>query len=53
MTDISSPRAKLVEMLWQLKLGYDKQGDKGVRYIHFNTLLNDPNKRAGLGAASY
>lgn len=48
MTDISSPRAKLVEMLWQLKLGYDKQGDKGVRYIHFNTLLNDPAYRKEL-----
>jgi hypothetical protein len=48
MTDVSSPRAKLVEMLWQLKLGYDKQGDKGVRYIHFNTLLNDPAYRKEL-----
>ncbi len=48
MTDVSSPRAKLVEMLWQLKLSYDKQGDKGVRYIHFNTLLNDPDYRKEL-----
>ncbi|MDF1692727.1 MAG: hypothetical protein P1U47_10155 [Zhongshania sp.] len=48
MTDVSSPRAKLVEMLWQLKLSYDKQGDKGVRYIHFNTLLNDPDYRREL-----
>ena len=48
MNDVSSPRAKLVEMLWQLKLVYDKQGDKGVRYIHFNTLLNDPAYRKEL-----
>ncbi|WP_373095669.1 hypothetical protein [Zhongshania sp.] len=48
MNDVSSPRAKLVEMLWQLKLSYDKQGDKGVRYIHFNTLLNDPAYRKEL-----
>lgn len=48
MSDVTSPRAKLVEMLWQLKKTYDKQGDKGVRYIHFNTLLNDPAYRKEL-----
>ncbi|MBQ0796388.1 hypothetical protein [Zhongshania sp.] len=48
MSDVTSPRAKLVEMLWQLKKIYDKQGDKGVRYIHFNTLLNDPAYRKEL-----
>jgi hypothetical protein len=35
-------------MLWQLKKTYDKQGDKGVRYVHFNTLLNDPAYRKEL-----
>ncbi|MBU0537290.1 MAG: hypothetical protein KKF24_14730 [Gammaproteobacteria bacterium] len=48
MSDVTSPRAKLVEMLWQLKKTYDKQGDKGVRYVHFNTLLNDPAYRKEL-----
>lgn len=48
MSNVTSPRAKLVEMLWQLKKTYDKQGDKGVRYIHFNTLLNDPAYRKEL-----
>ncbi|EKF75613.1 hypothetical protein A11A3_02052 [Alcanivorax hongdengensis A-11-3] len=47
MNDVaSSPRAELVELLWQLKQSFDQQGDSSLRFIHFNTLLNDPEYRA-------
>ncbi len=39
MEEVGIPRAKLVELLWQLKLGYGNR-DNG-RAIHFNTLLRD------------
>ncbi|MBD2857821.1 hypothetical protein IB286_02295 [Spongiibacter sp. KMU-158] len=39
MSEVGAPRGKLVELLWQLKLGYSNQ-DNG-RSIHFNTLLRD------------
>ena len=41
MSGESSPRAQLVELLWQLKQNYDQSGDGSLRFIHFNTLLND------------
>ncbi len=42
MHTLSSPRARLVDLLWQLKQAYDQHSDNsGVRFIHFNTLLND------------
>ncbi|MDX1803242.1 MAG: hypothetical protein R3292_04120 [Alcanivorax sp.] len=43
---VSSPRAELVELLWQLKQNFDQLGDNSLRFIHFNTLLNDPAYRA-------
>lgn len=49
MSEVASPRAKLVELLWQLKQAYDKHGvDSDVRFIHFNTLLNDSHYRREL-----
>lgn len=48
MAEVSSPRARLVELLWQLKQTYDKHGDGGVRYVHFSTLLKDTNYRREL-----
>jgi len=42
MHTLSSPRARLVDLLWQLKQAYDQQSEHSeVRFIHFNTLLND------------
>ncbi|MCQ6261472.1 hypothetical protein MLD55_05950 [Alcanivorax sp. MM125-6] len=46
MSAESSPRARLVELLWQLKQNYDREGGGGLRFIHFNTLLNDSEYRA-------
>ena len=43
---ISSPRAQLVELLWQLKQNFDQENDSSLRFVHFNTLLNDPVYRA-------
>ncbi len=43
--DISSPRAKLVEGLWQLKQVCEQQDDQGLRHMHFNTLMKDPDYR--------
>ena len=48
MSGESSPRAQLVELLWQLKQNYDQSGDGSLRFIHFNTLLNDSQYRACL-----
>ncbi|GAB3369536.1 hypothetical protein NCG89_08680 [Spongiibacter taiwanensis] len=48
MAEVSSPRARLVELLWQLKQTYDKHGDGGVRYVHFSTLLKDSQYRREL-----
>jgi hypothetical protein len=50
MSAVISPRARLVDLLWQLKQAYDqsKEKDAGyhdVRFIHFNTLLNDDGYR--------
>ncbi|MED5389235.1 MAG: hypothetical protein VX793_10315 [Pseudomonadota bacterium] len=39
---VSSPRAQLVELLWQLKQNFDQENDSSLRFVHFNTLLNDP-----------
>lgn len=44
-TDTASPRAKLVEGLWQLKQVAEQQDDQGLRHLHFNTLLKDPDYR--------
>lgn len=42
MNAVTSPRARLVDLLWQLKQAYDNGEDQSdVRFIHFNTLLND------------
>lgn len=46
MSAESSPRARLVESLWQLKQSYDRGDGGGVRFIHFNTLLNDSEYRS-------
>ena len=46
MSAETSPRARLVELLWQLKQGYDREPGSGLRFIHFNTLLNDSEYRA-------
>ena len=46
MSEVSSPRAKLVELLWQLKQASDRH-DSG-RDIHFNTLLRDSAYRREL-----
>ena len=46
MSGATSPRARLVELLWQLKQNYDQTGDGTLRFIHFNTLLNDSEYRA-------
>ncbi|MCC4308051.1 DUF3040 domain-containing protein [Alcanivorax marinus] len=46
MSAESSPRARLVELLWQLKQSYDRGDGGGLRFIHFNTLLNDSEYRA-------
>ena len=43
---VSSPRAQLVELLWQLKQNFDQENDSNLRFVHFNTLLNDPVYRA-------
>ena len=43
---VSSPRAQLVELLWQLKQNFDQENDSSLRFVHFNTLLNDPIYRA-------
>ena len=43
---VSSPRAQLVELLWQLKQNFDQENDSSLRFVHFNTLLNDPAYRA-------
>jgi len=39
---VSSQRAQLVELLWQLKQNFDQESDSKLRLVHFNTLLNDP-----------
>ena len=44
-TDTASPRAQLVEGLWQLKQICEQQGDQGLRHLHFNTLMKDPDYR--------
>ncbi|WP_062817009.1 hypothetical protein [Alcanivorax sp. NBRC 102024] len=44
--EVSSPRAQLVELLWQLKQNFDQENDSSLRFVHFNTLLNDPAYRA-------
>ncbi|NKI18460.1 hypothetical protein HCU74_13675 [Spongiibacter sp. KMU-166] len=46
MNKVSAPRAKLVELLWQLKQNYDQLD--GERNIHFNTLLRDSDFRREL-----
>jgi hypothetical protein len=46
MSVISAPRAKLVELLWQLKQRYDSKDDG--RSIHFNTLLRDSDYRRAI-----
>ncbi len=46
MAEIASPRARMVQNLWQLKQVCDQQDDQGLRYLHFNTLLKDPQYRA-------
>lgn len=46
MSEVSTPRAKLVELLWQLKQASDRH-DSG-RDIHFNTLLRDSAYRREL-----
>ena len=43
--DTASPRAKLVEGLWQLKQVCEQQDDQGLRHMHFNTLMKDPDYR--------
>lgn len=43
-----SPRVRLVELLWQLKLAYDESGEGKVVFIHFNTLLNDEAYRQAI-----
>lgn len=48
MNEVHAPRARLVELLWQLKQTYDKHGDGGVRYVHFSTLLKDTGYRREL-----
>lgn len=42
---VSSPRAQLVELLWQLKQSFDQESDNNLRFVHFNTLLNDSEYR--------
>lgn len=44
-TDAASPRARLVEGLWQLKQVCEQQDDQGLRHMHFNTLMKDPDYR--------
>ena len=44
-SEITSPRAQLVEGLWQLKQVCEQQDDQGLRHLHFNTLLKDPGYR--------
>ena len=47
MNDSTLSRARLVELLWQLKQQLDSSGGTGdIRFVHFNTLLNDPAYRA-------
>jgi hypothetical protein len=46
MGDDTPARARLVELLWQLKQNYDRAEDTGLGFIHFNTLLNDARYRA-------
>lgn len=46
MSEVSTPRAKLVELLWQLKQASDRH-DSG-RDIHFTTLLRDSAYRREL-----
>ncbi len=46
MHDVEAPRAKLVELLWQLKGTFEHT--EGGRRIHFNTLLRDSNYRREL-----
>ena len=42
MDTVSSSRARLVDLLWQLKQAHDQLGDQSeVRFIHFSKLLND------------
>lgn len=43
--ETASPRAKLVEGLWQLKQVCEQQDDQGLRHMHFNTLMKDPDYR--------
>ncbi|MDF1781805.1 MAG: hypothetical protein P1U67_10950 [Alcanivoracaceae bacterium] len=53
MNAVTSPRARLVDLLWQLKQAYDHDGEQGeVRFIHFNTLLNDDIYRSEIVAKS-
>tara|TARA_R110002073_G_scaffold336545_2_gene535029 strand:+ start:5496 stop:7166 length:1671 start_codon:yes stop_codon:yes gene_type:complete len=57
MSTVISPRARLVDLLWQLKQAYDQSNDKDgslhdVRFIHFNTLLNDDGYRNEIIARS-
>ncbi len=44
-TDTGSPRAQLVEGLWQLKQVCEQQDDQGLRHLHFSTLMKDPDYR--------
>src|SRR5690554_4297603 len=50
MSTLISSRARLVDLLWQLKQAYDHNNERGydahdVRFIHFNMLLNDEEYR--------
>lgn len=46
MNAITSPRARLVDLLWQLKQACDNSRDPhDMHFIHFNTLLNDEQYR--------
>jgi len=46
MNEATISRARLVELLWQLKQQLDQSGGAGeIRFVHFNTLLNDPQYR--------
>ncbi|MBB3048778.1 hypothetical protein FHR99_003052 [Litorivivens lipolytica] len=43
--ETASPRAQLVEGLWQLKQLCEEQDKQGLGQLHFNTLLKDPDYR--------
>ncbi len=44
-SDPRDDRVRLVSALWDLKHATRVQDESGLRYIHFNTLLNDPGYR--------